>query len=100
MQWKLMAILSMGFAGGLAFSMACAQGSGVPGVDSAQAAEATSEQCVAWSFARWDTDADDECGTIPDVTDGDECAAPSGWEPFGAGSSSQFVLLRRCTDWE
>ncbi len=66
MQGKMMAVLCLGFAAGLAFAIACAEMSGLPGVDTAHAADTTAERC-----------------TVPD-----------GREPFG-GQDADSVLEAR-----
>ena len=100
MAWKTLAILSMGFSAGMAFTVACAGGRGGSGaIGKANAAEGGDSDCAAWEYTVWLTDQDVECVVAaagPQVVLGEACSVPDGWEPFGGEGSA--VMLRRCLD--
>jgi hypothetical protein len=94
---KLLSLVSLAFAAGMAFTVACQTQGGVPGIDSAHAADASSSACAAWEIATtYDDDYFSGCSTDAG------CAMPDGWEPFTSliPGNRSYLMLRRCTQWE
>jgi hypothetical protein len=54
--------------------------------------------CNQWEVSTFNHNSTDcTTGYVPDVTSGESCTIPAGWEPFANyGDSGRDVYLRRC----